>query len=147
KTHVSAFKLENPWSLAHQGISQGTVPANLTPCSISRVAIDSAQLARGHPAAVLSNELAQEVLREDTEGHLRLDVVKQARDQCGEGGRITASLDNILLQFESETSPLPIIGNMSLNKELEILASEPSTLLVKANDYSAKFLIKSFASN
>ncbi|KAG0379627.1 hypothetical protein BGX24_012416 [Mortierella sp. AD032] len=101
---------------------------------------------KGIAAAIIFNEVAQEVLRRGADGCLKRTMVEEVRRQCGDGGGITKAVDNILGLFETDSGPLPIIGNMLLNKELEDLANEMASLLVKANLYSTKFIEQSFAS-
>ncbi|KAF9897581.1 hypothetical protein BX616_005323, partial [Lobosporangium transversale] len=106
---------------------------------------------KGYAGSTIFSSIGQAVLCEGAKGCLKRGVVEKARQLCGnagrEGGNITMAINNIMGLFEAETDALTIIGNIALNKQLEVIAKELSGQLVKANEHAQAYIKQVFKPN
>ncbi|KAI8606217.1 hypothetical protein EDD21DRAFT_410399 [Dissophora ornata] len=71
---------------------------------------------KGVAAAIIFNEITQNVLQKGAAGCLKRAVVEDARRQCGDGGKITKAFGDILALFKADSNSLTVLGDSTLNK-------------------------------
>lgn len=99
----------------------------------------------GQAASTLFQDIAKAVLSHGSNAVLRRDALLRLRSQCLPDGNVGKILDKIIASFPADQEPVPVIGNIVLNAELEGLAQILSSYISTANKSVAAFVQESFS--
>ncbi|KAI8595383.1 hypothetical protein EDD21DRAFT_313456 [Dissophora ornata] len=108
------------------------------------VAFDQSHNGDGVVLSRLFHTLASNVIRDAREAVLDRQTVEELRSQCTDQNNASKGLDEILSLFSATQTSIKILGNLHLNKTLQVLAPLMSTYITKANASVAAFVEKEF---
>ncbi|KAI8599256.1 hypothetical protein EDD21DRAFT_416972 [Dissophora ornata] len=99
----------------------------------------------GTTAGAIFRFISREVLRNGTNAALERGAVREYKAQCTTHDQISVAFDAILGLFPTDTTSIPILGNLHLNKELENLANLMSSYIATANKSVVAYIQQSFS--